>query len=182
MSRLAKNPLPVPAGVTVEVAGQDVKAKGPKGELKLRVHDNVAVVLESGEGGVKQVKLTPRGDARQTKALWGTNWSLVRNMLRGVEKGYSKDLEILGVGLRANLQGQKLVLQLGFSHDVEFQIPAGIKVEVDKQTKLKVSGIDKELVGAVASKIKSFRPPEPYKGKGIRYEGQYVLQKEGKKK
>lgn len=182
MSRLAKNPVNIPDGVTVEVSGQNVKAKGPKGELKLLVNESVAVKLEDGEKGGKAVRLTPKNEERQTRVLWGTEWSLVRNMLKGVKDGYVMDLEIQGVGLRANVQGTTLVMQLGFSHDVKYPIPQGIKIEVDKQTKIKITGIDKQLVGAVAAKIRSFKPPEPYKGKGIRYEGQYVLRKEGKKK
>ena len=181
MSRLAKNPVYIPQGVTVEVSGQEVKAKGPKGELKLVINNGVAVKLMDAEKG-KAVKLDPKNEERQTQALWGTEWSLVRNMLRGVHEGYTMNLEIQGVGLRANLQGSTLVLQLGFSHDIQFPIPQGIKIEVDKQTKLKITGIDKQLVGQVAAKIRGFKPPEPYKGKGIRYEGQYVRRKEGKKK
>lgn len=181
MSRLAKNPVKVPSGVTVDVSGQNVKAKGPKGELTLVVPAGISAELQDGEGG-KVVKLERKVETRETKALWGTTWANIRNMFTGVNEGYSKSLEIQGVGLRANLQGSNLVLQLGFSHDITYVVPAGIKVEVDKQTKLKVSGIDKQLVGQVAAKIKSFKPPEPYKGKGIRYEGQYVLRKEGKKK
>ncbi len=181
MSRLAKNPIDIPAGVTVEVNGQDVKVKGPKGELSMRVHDEVSVALQDNEQG-KQVKLERRSNSRAARALWGTMWSLVRNMINGVNEGYTKKLEIQGVGYRANMQGNTLVMQLGFSHDVQYPIPQGVTVTVDKQTSISVSGIDKELVGAVASKIKSFKPPEPYKGKGIRYEGQFVLRKEGKKK
>ena len=177
MSRLAKNPIAIPDGVTVEVNGQDVKVKGPKGELGLRVHDEVAVELDNNE-----VKVSPKSKSREAKALWGTMWSLIRNRITGVNEGFTKNLEIQGVGYRANVQGSKLVMQLGFSHDVEYDIPQGIDIAVDKQTKLSVTGIDKEQVGAVAAKIKSYRPPEPYKGKGVRYEGQYVLRKEGKKK
>lgn len=182
MSRLARNPVKVPSGVTVEVSGQNVKAKGPKGELTMVVPAEIAAQLQDGESGGKVVKLDRKIETRESKMLWGTTWANMRNLFVGVSEGYSKNLEILGVGLRANLQGSNLNLQLGFSHDINFPIPAGIKVEVDKQTKLKVSGIDKQLVGQVAAKIKSYKPPEPYKGKGIRYEGQYVLRKEGKKK
>ncbi len=182
MSRLAKNPIAIPDGVTVEVNGQDVKVKGPKGELGLRVHDEIAVRLEDGEKG-KQVKVDPKSKSREARALWGTMWALLRNKVVGVNEGYTKNLEIQGVGYRANMQGKTLVLQLGFSHDVQYPVPEGVEVVVDKkQTKIAVTGIDKELVGSVAAKIKSYRPPEPYKGKGIRYEGQFVLRKEGKKK
>ncbi|MCB9989865.1 MAG: 50S ribosomal protein L6 [Rhodospirillales bacterium] len=181
MSRLARNPIAIPDGVTVEVNGQDVKVKGPKGEMTLNVHNDVSVALEDGEAG-KVVRLQQRSQSNQAHALWGTMWSLVRNRIVGVSEGYKKNLEIQGVGYRANLQGKTLVLQLGYSHDVHYEIPEGIEIAVEKQTAISVSGIDKEKVGAVAAKIKSFRPPEPYKGKGIRYEGQFVLRKEGKKK
>jgi len=181
MSRLARNPIAIPGGVTVDVNGQEVKVKGSKGELSLTVHDEVVVKLEEGESG-KQVKLDPRSNSRTARALWGTMWAQIRNRIKGVSEGYVRKLEIQGVGYRANLQGSNLVLQLGYSHDVHYPVPEGIKIEVEKQTAISISGIDKELVGAVAAKIKSFRPPEPYKGKGIRYEGQFVLRKEGKKK
>lgn len=181
MSRLARNPIAIPGGVTAEVSGQNVKVKGPKGELALRVHDDIAVAIEDGEAG-KQIRLTRAVETPQSKALWGTMWSHVRNRIVGVTEGYTKNLEIQGVGYRANLQGSNLVLQLGFSHDVHFPVPDGIKLTVEKQTAITITGIDKDLVGAVAAKIKSFRPPEPYKGKGIRYAGQYILRKEGKKK
>ncbi len=183
MSRIAKNPVVVPEGVTVEVSGQDLKAKGPKGELSLRIHNDVALALEPAETGAKkQVKLSMRNQNRQTKALWGTAWALVRNTLAGVHKGYTKNLEILGVGYRANVQGQNLVIQLGFSHDIVYPIPKGIQIAVEKQTKISVSGIDSQRVGQVAAEIRAYRPPEPYKGKGIRYENEFVLRKEGKKK
>lgn len=182
MSRLARNPIAIPAGVTVEVKGQDVKVKGPKGELALAVHDEIAVALEDGEEGQKQVRLVPRSQSNQARALWGTMWAQIRNRIVGVSEGYTRDLELHGVGYRANLQGNTLVLQLGYSHDVKYPVPQGIQVAVEKQTAISISGIDKEQVGAVAAKIKSFRPPEPYKGKGVRYAGQYVLRKEGKKK
>ncbi len=181
MSRLARNPIAIPDGVTVEVSGQDIKVKGPKGEMGLRVHDDVGVKLEDGESG-KQVRVDPKSKSREARALWGTMWSLIRNRVVGVNDGFSRALEIQGVGYRANMQGANLVLQLGYSHDVHYAVPEGVKIEVDKQTRIVISGIDKELVGAVAAKIKSFRPPEPYKGKGIRYEDQFVLRKEGKKK
>lgn len=182
MSRLARNPIAIPDGVTVEVNGQDVKVKGPKGEMALSVHDEVTVALEDGEEGKKQVRLNPRSQSTQSRALWGTMWSLIRNRIVGVSEGYTRNLELHGVGYRASMQGTNLVLQLGYSHDIHYPVPQGIQVAVEKQTAISVSGIDKELVGAVAAKIKSFRPPEPYKGKGVRYAGQFVLRKEGKKK
>ncbi|MBI1256725.1 MAG: 50S ribosomal protein L6 [Chloroflexi bacterium] len=182
MSRLAKNPIPLPDGVTAELSGQDIKVKGPKGELALTIHNDVSVALEDGESGKKEFKVAPRNNTRQTRAMWGTMWSLIRGRVVGVSEGFTRNLEIQGVGYRANVQGSNLVLQLGYSHDVQYPIPQGISIEVEKQTAIKITGIDKQQVGAVAAKIKSFRPPEPYKGKGIRYEGQFVLRKEGKKK
>jgi large subunit ribosomal protein L6 len=181
MSKIARNPVPVPGGVTVEVKGQNVKAKGPKGELTLVVHDDVTVALQD-EAGKKVIKVGPRNETRQARALWGTTWSLLRNTLAGVEKGYTKNLEIQGVGYRANLQGKTLVLQMGFSHDIHYPVPEGIQIAVEKQTAITVSGIDKQRVGQVAAEIRGFKPPEPYKGKGIRYAGEFILRKEGKKK
>jgi large subunit ribosomal protein L6 len=181
MSKLARNPVPVPGGVTVEVSGQNIKAKGPKGELSVRVHDDVSVKLEDGKSG-KQIALAPRSNSREAKALWGTTWSIIRNTLKGVNQGYKKDLEIQGVGYRANLQGKNLVLQLGFSHEVHYPVPAGIQIAVEKQTAISITGIDKQRVGQVAAEIRGFKPPEPYKGKGIRHVGEYILRKEGKKK
>jgi large subunit ribosomal protein L6 len=182
MSRLARNPIALPDGVTAEVKGQDVKLKGPKGEQSLTVHDEISVKLEDGESGKKQIRLEMRSQSNQAKALWGTMWSHLRNRVTGVSQGYSRNLELHGVGYRANLQGKTLVLQLGYSHDIQYPIPEGIQIAVEKQTAISITGNDKEKVGAVAAKLKSYRPPEPYKGKGVRYEGQYVLRKEGKKK
>lgn len=182
MSKIARNPVPVPDGVTVEVNGQTIKAKGQKGELSVSLHDDVTVALESGEGGKKVVKVQPRTKSREARTHWGTSWSLVRNTLKGVSQGFNRNLEILGVGYRANVQGKNLVLQLGYSHDVIYPIPEGIQIAVDKQTKISVSGIDKQRVGQVSAEIRSYRPPEPYKGKGVRYENEFILRKEGKKK
>ena len=177
MSRIGKNPVPVPAGVTVDVVGQLVKAKGKLGELSFTLHPFVSAIVADGKVTVK-----PVNDSSIAKSVWATSRTIVRNLVDGVSKGYTKKLEIQGVGLRAQVQGSVLVLQLGFSHDVRFDIPDGIKVAVEKQTQLTISGIDKELVGQVSAEIYGFRPPEPYKGKGIRYEGQYIHRKEGKKK
>ncbi len=177
MSRIGKNPVAVPDGVTPEVSGQDVKVKGPKGELAVRIHDDVQVELVDG-----QVKLSPRSQSLFARKIWPTMRTLVYNMVVGVTDGYEKELEIHGVGLRANMQGNTLVMQLGYSHEVRYDIPEGIKVEVADQTKIKVSGIDKQQVGYVAAKIRDFKRPEPYKGKGIRYAGEYIFRKEGKKK
>jgi len=182
MSRIGKNPVIVPDGVTVDVSGQTVKVKGKLGEVSLVVHEAVGVKLETGEDGKKQVVVTPLSEERKLRMLWPTFRNHIKNMVIGVSEGYSKALDIQGVGLRANLQGQELVMQLGYSHDIRYQVPQGIKIAVDKQTKIAISGIDKQRVGQVAAEIIKFRPPEPYKGKGIRYEGQQIRQKEGKKK
>lgn len=177
MSRIGKNPVAVPEGVSIDVSGQTVKAKGPKGELAVIVHDDVSVTLEDG-----QVKLAARSASLQAKKLWPTMRTLVFNIVEGVTTGYTKSLEIQGVGLRANMQGNTLVMQLGYSHDVRYDVPEGIKIEVESQTQIKVSGIDKQKVGHVAAVIRGFKKPEPYKGKGIRYAGEYIMRKEGKKK
>jgi large subunit ribosomal protein L6 len=177
MSRVGKNPVKLADGVTAEVNGQIVKVKGKLGELSMTVHKNVAVKLENGE-----ITVSPKDDSRETRALWATMRNLIKNMVLGVSAGYTKNLEIHGVGLRANLQGSNLNLQLGFSHDINFPIPDGIKIAVEKQTKISVTGIDKQQVGQVSADIYRMKPPEPYKGKGIRYEGQQILRKEGKKK
>lgn len=177
MSRVGKNPVKLVDGVTAEINGQTVKVKGKLGELSMNVHDNVAVKLENGE-----ISVSPKDDSRETRALWATMRNLIKNMVQGVSAGYTKVLEIHGVGLRANLQGSNLNLQLGFSHDINFPIPDGIKMAVEKQTKVTITGIDKQQVGQVAADIYRLKSPEPYKGKGIRYEGQQILRKEGKKK
>ena len=181
MSRLARNPVPIPSGVTLEVSGQDVKAKGPKGELVFRAHDAIAVTLEDAEGG-KAARVALLKPTAETKPLAGTTWSQIRNLIKGVKDGYTKELDIIGVGYRANLQGQTLVLSLGYSHEVRYEVPKDITIAVEKQTALTITGIDKQKVGQVAAEIRSFRAPEPYKGKGIRYRDEYILRKEGKKK
>lgn len=186
MSRIGKNPVAIPEGVEVQVNGQEVKAKGKLGELTLQIHDEVAVEMgevSNDEGKTsKVVKLSAKNDSRFAGQIWPTMRTLVNNIVVGVSEGYKKDLEIKGVGYRANLQGNTLVMSLGFSHEVRYDIPAGIKVEVEKQTAISITGIDKQLVGHVAAKIRGFKPPEPFKGKGIRYTDEYVLRKEGKKK
>lgn len=182
MSRIGKNPVVVPNDVTVEVSGQTVKVKGKLGELSMVVHEAVGVKLETAEGGAKQVVFTPLSEDRKLRMLWPTFRNHMKNMVVGVTQGYTKNLDIQGVGFRANLQGQNLVLQLGYSHDINYAVPEGIKVAVEKQTKIAITGIDKQKVGQVAAEIIKFRPPEPYKGKGIRFEGQHIRQKEGKKK
>lgn len=186
MSRIGKNPVTLPEGVEFSINGQEVKAKGKLGELTLDIHDQVAISMEEvanddGKTG-KVIKLEAKNNSRFAKQIWPTMRTLVNNLIIGVSEGYKKDLEIKGVGYRANLQGQILVMSLGFSHEVRYEIPQGIKVEVEKQVALTVSGIDKQLVGEVAAKIRGFKPPEPYKGKGIRYKDEFILRKEGKKK
>ncbi|MCD8497957.1 MAG: 50S ribosomal protein L6 [Alphaproteobacteria bacterium] len=186
MSRIGKYPVELPDGVEAQVNGQDVRVKGKLGELSMTVHDDVSVALEdvaNDDGKTsKVVRLQPKSDTPFAKQIWPTMRTLVSNMVVGVSEGYKKDLEIKGVGYRANLQGQTLVMTLGFSHEVRFDVPQGIKVEVDKQVAISISGIDKQQVGQVAAKIRGFKPPEPYKGKGIRYANEYILKKEGKKK
>lgn len=177
MSRVGKNPVSLPQGVSASLTGQDLKVKGPKGELALVVHPAVDVTIDGTE-----IKVAPKNAERQTRALWATMQRRITNMVVGVKDGYEKNLEIEGVGYRCALQGSDLVLQLGFSHEVRYAVPKGISIVVDKQTSVKISGIDKEKVGQVAAEIRGYKPPEPYKGKGIRYAGEYIVRKEGKKK
>lgn len=186
MSRIGKNPVVIPEGVDVTVSGQDVKAKGKLGELTLNVHDDVSVKMQdiaNDDGATtKVVALSPKTNSRFAKQVWPTMRTLVQNIVIGVSEGYTKKLEIKGVGFRANLQGKTLVMSLGFSHEVKYDVPADIDVKVENQTEIILSGIDKQKVGQVAAKIRGFKPPEPYKGKGIRYADEYVVRKEGKKK
>jgi large subunit ribosomal protein L6 len=182
MSRIGKNPVVVPKDVTVDVNGQTVKVKGKLGELSMDVHEAVGVKLQDGADGTKEVVLTPLSEDRKQRMLWPTYRNHVKNMVEGVSKGYNKKLEIKGVGFRANIQGSVLVLQIGYSHDVRYDIPEGIKIAVDKQVNLDITGVDKQKVGQVAAEIIRYRKPEPYKGKGIRYAGQQLRVKEGKKK
>lgn len=186
MSRIGKNPVSIPEGVEVQLSGQDIKVKGKLGELTMRIHDEVGAKVEDAandQGGAgKVVVLSPKSNSKFARQIWPTMRTLVDNICIGVSKGYEKKLEIHGVGNRANMQGNTLVLTLGFSHDVRFDVPQGVKVAVEKQTAITVSGIDKQLVGEIAAKIRSFKKPEPYKGKGIRYAGEYIVRKEGKKK
>ena len=181
MSRIGKYPVEIPQGVEVTISGQTLKAKGKLGELQMDMHEEVVAAVEDAEGK-KVVRLTPRSDSRMARQIWPTTRTLVRNMVEGVSKGFNKKLEIHGVGYRANLQGTDLVLALGFSHEVRYAIPQGIKIEVEKQTALSISGIDKQKVGQVAAVIRGYKKPEPYKAKGIRYTDEYIVRKEGKKK
>ena len=177
MSRTGKQPIPPVSGVTVSFDGRDVTAKGPKGELKMTLMD-VVNVEQNGEG----IVVAPADDSKEARAAWGTTRALLNNMVNGVSKGYEKRLTILGVGYRAAMQGKDLKLSLGLSHEVVFQTPAGITITTPTQTEVLVAGIDKQQVGQVAADIRSYRPPEPYKGKGVRYADEFVARKEGKKK
>ncbi|WP_292054563.1 MULTISPECIES: 50S ribosomal protein L6 [unclassified Brevundimonas] len=177
MSRIGKKTITVPKGVTLTLNGQDITVKGPKGELSWTVAEEIEVKQEGDE-----LTLTPRSDSQRANAMWGLSRTLVANMVTGVTDGFEKTLELVGVGYRAALKGNALSLQLGFSHDVDIAPPAGITFAVPKQTEIKISGIDKQAVGEIAAVIRKMRPPEPYKGKGVRYQGETVRRKEGKKK
>ncbi len=177
MSRIGKNPVSVPSGVTVNVSGQQVTAKGKLGELSVVLVDEVLAELENDKLVVK-----PRDKSQRARTMWGMSRSLVSNLVVGVSEGFTRKLEIEGVGYRAAVQGKDLVLQLGFSHEVRYPIPAGITVACERPTAISISGADVCVVGQMAAEIRAYRPPEPYKGKGVRYEGEYVRRKEGKKK
>ena len=177
MSRIGKRPVSVPSGVTADVEGQTVKVKGPKGALQVVLHDDVAIAMDKGA-----IKVDPRFPTKRARAQWGTSRTLVANLMTGVTKGFEERLEINGVGLRAAVQGKNLQLQLGYSHDVVYPIPEGITVATPKPTEIVVTGADKQKVGQVAAEIRDFRPPEPYKGKGVKYAGEFIFRKEGKKK
>jgi large subunit ribosomal protein L6 len=177
MSRIGKKPVAVPGGVTAAVNGQEVKVKGPKGELKHVLADTMVAKLDK-DG----IEIAMREDSKEARAMWGMSRTLVANLVAGVTEGFTKKLEITGVGYRAAVQGSNLQLQLGYSHDIAYPIPEGIQVACPKPTEIVVTGIDKQQVGQVAAEIRRFRPPEPYKGKGIKYAGEYILRKEGKKK
>ncbi len=177
MSRIGKKPVPVPKGVTVAVDGNTVKVKGPKGELQTKLADLVTVKLENDA-----VSVSPRDDSKPARSQWGMSRTLVANMIQGVTAGFSRTLEITGVGYRAAAQGQKLNLNLGYSHDVVYDVPKGITVATPKPTEIVITGIDKQAVGQVAAEIRAWREPEPYKGKGVKYQGEYIFRKEGKKK
>lgn len=177
MSRIAKNELAIPEGVEINVNGSEVKAKGKLGELTLTMVDEVkASVNDNG------VLVEKTSKSKFANAMWATTWRLINNLCIGVSKGFEKKLEINGVGLRANMQGSTLVMNLGFSHEVRYEVPSDIKVEVEKNTQITVSGIDKQRVGQVAAEIREFKKPEPYKGKGIKYADERIIRKEGKKK
>jgi large subunit ribosomal protein L6 len=177
MSRIGKKPVAIPTGVTAAVEGQTVKMKGPKGALALVLPDDVTVKMDKGA-----IKVDPRGETLRARAMWGTSRTLVANLVTGVTKGFEDKLDITGVGYRASVQGKNLQIALGYSHDVIYPIPEGIAIVTPKPTEIVITGMDKQKVGQVAAEIRGFRPPEPYKGKGVRYSGEYIFRKEGKKK
>ena len=177
MSRVADNPVKIVDGVTVDIEGQEVKVGGPKGSLSMTVNALVGLKVEEG-----LVVFVPNGNDRKSEAMAGTTRALVQNMVLGVSEGFEKRLELQGVGYRAQAKGNQVSLQLGFSHPVDYELPEGISAETPSQTEIVISGNDKQQVGQVCAEIRGFRPPEPYKGKGIRYQGEYVRRKEAKKK
>ena len=177
MSRIGKRPVPLPAGVTASTEGETLSVKGPKGELQLQMRDEIS--YEIGDDGIL---VKPANDTKQARAFWGMQRTLVDNLVTGVTEGFTKVLEISGVGYRAQAQGRNLRLQLGYSHDVNFPVHEGVDVKTPDQNTVEISGIDKQKVGQVAAEIRRWRKPEPYKGKGIKYRGEYIFRKEGKKK
>ena len=177
MSRIGRKAVAMPQGVTASVEGQKVKIKGPKGALEVVLHGDIVPKM-AADG----VVVAPRAETKRARAMWGLSRSLVNNLVTGVTKGFEERLEISGVGYRAAVQGKKLQLLLGFSHEVNYAIPDGIAIATPRPTEIVVSGIDRQQVGQVAAEIRAFRPPEPYKGKGVKYAGEYIFRKEGKKK
>jgi len=177
MSRIANNPVELPSGVEINIDGQQISIKGGKGSLSFGLHKDVEVAQADGT-----LTFGARSASKEARAMSGTTRAIVNNMVKGVSEGWEKRLELQGVGYRAQAQGQKLNLQLGFSHPVEYQLPEGIKAETPTQTEIIITGVDKQLVGQVSAEIRAYRPPEPYKGKGVRYAGERVRRKEAKKK
>ena len=177
MSRIGKKPVEVPSGVTAELNGKDLKVKGAKGELAMKFVDEVDVRLEDNV-----IYVNPRSEDKRARSMWGMQRTLAQNLVTGVTEGFSKELDLVGVGYRAAVQGKSLTLQLGYSHDINFPIPDGLTIECERPTRIKISGIDKQKVGQAAAEIRSFRKPEPYKGKGVKYVDEYIFRKEGKKK
>jgi large subunit ribosomal protein L6 len=177
MSRIGKKPVDLPTGVSASLSGQTVEVKGPKGTRTFKATDDVTIKIEDNV-----ITVTPRGTSKRARQQWGMSRTMVQNCVTGVSEGFKKELEIQGVGYRAAKQGNVLKMQLGYSHEVDFNVPEGVTVEAPKQTEVIVEGIDNQLVGQVAANIREWRKPEPYKGKGIRYKGEYVFRKEGKKK
>ena len=179
MSRIGKRPVPVPANVQAAVEGQTVKVKGPKGELSVTLPEEIKV-----EKTAAGVAVSLREETKRARSMWGMSRTLVENQVKGVVDGYARTLEIQGVGFRAQMKGRDLTLQLGFSHEINYKIPAGVDIKLAgaKQEQIQISGIDKQKVGQVAAELRGYRPPDPYQGKGVRYQGEYILRKEGKKK
>ena len=177
MSRIGKKPVPVPAGVTASISERVLSVKGPKGELSMPLSDDISYDIGTG-----QIAVLPANDTKRARAFWGMQRTMVANLVTGVSDGFTKTLEITGVGYRASVQGKNLKLQLGYSHDVDFAIPDGITIKTPDQTTVEISGSDKQRVGQVAAEIRRWRKPEPYKGKGIKYRGEQIFRKEGKKK
>ncbi|MFW2831656.1 50S ribosomal protein L6 [Sphingomonas sp. ID0503] len=177
MSRIGKKPVAVPAGVTASIDNGQLSVKGPKGTLAIKLADDVSYAVEGGN-----VVVQPANDTKRARAFWGMQRTLVQNLVTGVTEGFTKQLQITGVGYRANAQGKKLKLQLGYSHDVDMEIPEGLTVATPDQTTVNITGIDKQLVGQFAAEVRRWRKPEPYKGKGIKYAGEFIFRKEGKKK
>lgn len=177
MSRIGKKPVPVPAGVTANVAGQLVKVKGAKGELSFLVPDDVSVAMENGE-----IAVQPRSQSKRARSLWGTSRARIANLIAGTTAGFEKKLEINGVGYKAAVNGKVLKLSLGYSHDIDYAIPEGVAIVTPKPTEIVITGIDKQVVGQTAAEIRDYRGPEPYKGKGVKYAGEFIFRKEGKKK
>ncbi|WP_332681589.1 50S ribosomal protein L6 [Bosea sp. (in: a-proteobacteria)] len=177
MSRIGKKPIPVPAGVTANVAGQEVKIKGAKGEMSFVVPDDVSVALDNGA-----IAVQPRSQSKRARSLWGTSRARINNLVIGTTAGFEKKLEINGVGYKAAVTGKILKLSLGYSHDIDYPIPAGVAIVTPKPTEIVISGIDKQVVGQTAAEIRDYRGPEPYKGKGVKYAGEFIFRKEGKKK
>jgi large subunit ribosomal protein L6 len=177
MSRIGKKPVAIPGGVTASIDNGTLTVKGPKGTLAMGLSDLIDYKVEEG-----QIAVNPANDSKQARAFWGMQRTLVSNLVEGVTEGFTKTLDITGVGYRANAQGKTLKLQLGFSHDVDLAVPEGLTVNTPDQTTIEISGIDKQAVGQFAAEVREFRKPEPYKGKGIKYRGEYIFRKEGKKK
>ncbi len=177
MSRIGKKPVAVPSGITANVEGQTVKIKGPKGALQVVLHDDVSVKLDGG-----QIKVDPRFETKRARSQWGTSRTLIANLIAGVTKGFEQRLEINGVGYRAAVQGKNLQIALGYSHDIVYPIPEGITIATPRPVEIVITGSDRQKVGQVAAEIRDYRPPEPYKGKGIKYAGERIFRKEGKKK
>ena len=177
MSRIGKKPVAIPSGVTADIANGVLTVKGPKGTLTLTLADEIAYAVEDGA-----ISVQPANDTKRARAFWGMQRTLVSNLVTGVTQGYTKILDITGVGYRANAQGKNLKLQLGYSHDVDFAVPEGIEIKTPDNTTVEITGIDKQKVGQVAAEIRRWRKPEPYKGKGIKYRGEFIFRKEGKKK